>query len=188
MVGQTQSVNLPLVNATQSLLAGAQNAFLAVYSVPLTTAPVTPTGLTATAGNAAVTLNWTASSGATSYNVYRGTTAGGESATPLATGIATASYSDTAVTNGTRYYYKVAAVNGGGNSAESAEASAIPQPTASTAPTSLTATAGNASVTLNWTASSGATSYNVYRGTTAGGESATPLATGITAVSYPDTT
>ena len=77
VVGQTQSVNLPLVNATQSILAGAQNAFLAVYSVPLTTAPVTPTGLTATPGNASVTLNWTVSSGATSYIVYRGATAGG---------------------------------------------------------------------------------------------------------------
>jgi fibronectin type 3 domain-containing protein len=188
VAGQTQSVNLPLVNATQSILAGAQNAFLAVYSVSLTTAPVTPSGLTATPGSASVTLNWTVSSGATSYNVYRGTTAGGESATPLATGIATASYSDIAVTNGTKYYYKVAAVNGGGNSAESAEASATPQATAPAAPTSLTATPGNASVTLNWTASSGATSYNVYRGITAGGESATPLATGIASVSYPDTT
>jgi hypothetical protein len=187
VAGQTQSVNLPLMNATQSVLAGAQNAFLAVYSVQQTTAPVTPTGLTAAPGNASVTLNWTASSGATSYNVYRGTTAGGESATPLATGITAASYSDTAVRNGTKYYYKVAAVNGGGNSAESAEASATPQPTAPAAPTSLTAAAGNASVTLNWIASTGATSYDVYRGTTAGGESATPLATGITSVSYPDT-
>ena len=126
-------------------------------------------------------------SGAVSYNVYRGITAGGESGTAIVTGLTAASYSDTTVTNGTKYYYKVAASNTAGTGAQSAEASATPEPPAPAAPTGLTATAGNASVTLNWTASSGATSYNVYRGTTAGGESATPLATGITAVSYPDT-
>src|SRR5207248_10817492 len=42
----------------------------------------------------------------------------------------------------------------------------------STAPT-LTATAGTGAVDLSWTAVSGATSYDVYRGTTAGGESTT---------------
>ncbi|MCA1607668.1 MAG: hypothetical protein LC775_19875, partial [Acidobacteria bacterium] len=39
--------------------------------------PAAPTGLTATAGNAQVALSWTASSGATSYNVKRSTTSGG---------------------------------------------------------------------------------------------------------------
>src|SRR5216684_2312271 len=43
--------------------------------------PPTPTGLAATARNASVALSWNASSGATSYNVYRGTTAGGEGST-----------------------------------------------------------------------------------------------------------
>src|SRR5690349_16949377 len=37
------------------------------------------------------------------------------------------------------------------------------------APTGLSATAGNASVALAWTASSGATSYKVSRSTTSGG-------------------
>jgi fibronectin type 3 domain-containing protein len=166
---------------------GASSQSTEASATPQPPAPAAPTGLTATAGNAAVTLNWTASSGATSYNVYRGTTAGGESSTPLATGITSVSYPDTAVTNGTTYYYKVAAVNGGGTSSQSTETSATPQLAAPVAPTGLTATAGNASVTLGWIAASGATSYNVYRGTTAGGESVTPLATAITAVSYPDT-
>jgi hypothetical protein len=88
--------------------------------------PSAPTGLTATAGNASVELNWTVSPGATSYNVYRGTTAGGESATAIATGVTTTSYTDTTVTNGTPYYYKVAAVNSAGTSPMSNEASATP--------------------------------------------------------------
>jgi hypothetical protein len=150
-------------------------------------APPAPTGLTATAGSASVSLSWTASTGATSYNVYRGTTSGGEGATPIATGITTTSYPDTGLTNGQEYFYEVAAVNSAGTSAMSNEASATPEAPAPPAPTGLTATAGTASVSLSWTASTGATSYNVYRGTTAGGESATPIATGITTTAYPDT-
>ena len=76
-------------------------------------APAAPTGLVATAGNTQVGLAWSASSGATSYNVYRSTTAGGEGSTPIATGIASTSYINTGLTNGTAYYYKVAAVNAG---------------------------------------------------------------------------
>ena len=86
-----------------------------------------PTALTATGGNSQVTLGWTASAGATSYNVYRGTTSGGESTTPIATGVTGTSYADTAVTNGTTYYYTVKAINAGGTSAASNEASATPK-------------------------------------------------------------
>jgi hypothetical protein len=85
-----------------------------------------PTGLTATAGNAQATLSWTASTGATSYNVYRGTTSGGEAGTPVATGVTTTSYTDTGLTNGVTYYYKVAAVSAGGVSAQSSEANTTP--------------------------------------------------------------
>jgi len=51
--------------------------------------PAAPTGLTATAGNAYVSLSWTASSGASSYNIYRATSSGGEGGTPYQTGITT---------------------------------------------------------------------------------------------------
>jgi hypothetical protein len=91
-----------------------------------TTVPSAPTGLTATAGNTQITLAWTASSGAASYNVYRGTSAGGESSTPIATGVTTVNYTNTGLTNGTTYYYKVKAVNSAGTSGYSNEASAIP--------------------------------------------------------------
>jgi len=88
--------------------------------------PSTPTGVVATAGNAQVSLSWSASSGATSYNVYRATTAGGEGTTPIAMGIASTSYTNTGLTNGTTYYYKVAAVNASGTSAQSTEVNAKP--------------------------------------------------------------
>jgi len=45
-------------------------------------APPAPTGLTATAGSGQVALSWNAASGASYYNLYRGTSPGGEGATP----------------------------------------------------------------------------------------------------------
>jgi cellulose 1,4-beta-cellobiosidase len=160
---------------------------VAIENPATTGAPPAPTGLTATGGNAQVVLNWTASSGATSYNVYRGTAAGGESASAIATGVGTTSYTDPGLTNGTTYYYEVAAVNASGTSAKSNEASATPQSGSSPpAPTGLTATAGFRQVALGWNASSGATSYKVYRGTTSGGEGSTAIGT-ATSTSYTDT-
>jgi|GEM_PF-1910930 len=57
------------------------------------------------------------------------------------------------------------------------------------APASLTATAGNGSVTLTWPASSYATSYTVYRSTTNGsGYAALSAGTGISGTTFTDTT
>src|SRR5439155_16458302 len=79
-----------------------------------TNPPAAPTNLVATAGNGQVGLSWSASSGATSYNVKRSTTSGGPYTTiasPTTTG-----YTDTGVTNGTTYYYVASAVNTAGES------------------------------------------------------------------------
>lgn len=151
-------------------------------------APAAPTGLAATPGNTQVSLSWNASAGATSYNVYRGTTANGESTTPIATGIVTTGYTNTGLTNGTTYYYKVKAVNASGTSGYSNEASAVPTGgSAPAAPTGLAATPGNTQISLSWSASSGATSYEIYRGTTSNGQNATPIASGVTATNYTNT-
>ncbi|MBP2631260.1 MAG: hypothetical protein H6Q70_1888 [Firmicutes bacterium] len=60
-------------------------------------------------------------------------------------------------------------------------------PTATvTAPTNLTATAGDSQVILSWTAVDGATSYTVKRSTTSGGTYET-IASGVTDTNYVDT-
>lgn len=147
--------------------------------------PSAPTGLTATAGNASVSLSWGASSGAMSYAVRRSTTSGSGYASIAST--SSTSFTDTGVSNGTTYYYVVTASNSAGTSGNSSQASATPSGGVTTpaAPTGLTATAGNASVALSWSASSGATSYTLLRSTTSGSGYASLTTTSGT--SYTDT-
>ncbi len=98
-------------------------------------APYAASGLTATGGTGQVTLSWTAGSGATSYNLYRATASGGESAiAPVVTGITGTSYTNTSLNNGTTYYYQVVAVNASGVSGFSPEAKATTSGTSITDP------------------------------------------------------
>ncbi len=131
--------------------------------------PAAPTGLNANAGNATVGLMWNGVTGATSYNVKRSNTNGG----PYTTVSSPSSplFTDNSVTNGTTYYYVVSAVGTGGESGYSSQVAATPvNPiTIPSAPTGLSAKAGNANVALTWSGSTGATSYNIKRATVSGG-------------------
>jgi Fibronectin type III domain len=167
-------------------------AFLAGCGLPHNSHPAAPvpTNLAATAGDSVVTLTWTASSGAVGYNVKRATASGGpytKLGSPTSPG-----YTDSTVTNGTTYYYVVSSLNPG-ESANSAEVAATPKgPTAPpAAPTNLAATAGDTTITLTWTASTGATSYHVKRSSTSGGpytQIAAPTATTYTDTGLTDGT
>ncbi|MDB6019426.1 MAG: Glucan endo,3-beta-D-glucosidase [Pedosphaera sp.] len=86
--------------------------------------PATPTGLTANAvSSSQINLAWTASSGATSYNVKRATVSGGPYST-VAPGVTSTSYSDTGLTASQTYFYVVSAVNANGETPNSSEANA----------------------------------------------------------------
>jgi len=90
--------------------------------------PAAPTGLKAVAGNNQVSLSWTASSGASTYNVKRTLTSSLNYAL-VASGVTATSFTDTTVTNGTTYFYVVSADNTAGESPNSNEASATPTTT-----------------------------------------------------------
>jgi DNA/RNA endonuclease G (NUC1)/fibronectin type 3 domain-containing protein len=132
--------------------------------------PNAPTGLVATPGNAHVALAWNSVPGATSYTVKRSTTSG-TGYTNIATP-GTNSYDDVTAVNGTTYFYVVSATNATGEGTNSAEVSATPNAPPAT-PAGLAATPGPSHVQLNWTATPGATSYNVKRSTTMGSGYAT---------------
>jgi predicted phage tail protein len=154
-------------------------------------APDAPVNLAATPADSSADLTWAApasdgGSPITGYNVYEGTSAGGESATPvndtpLAADATT--FHVPGLTNGTQYFFVVKAVNAVGEGAASNEADATPAgpgATAPDAPVDLSATAGDGSAVLGWSApasdgGSPLTGYNVYEGTSAGGESTTPV-------------
>src|SRR5450631_3423812 len=193
--GTTYYYKVAAVNAVGTSPQSAQA--IAMPQLVQATVPAAPAGLVALGGSSSVGLSWSTpvsdgGSAITGYNVFRGTTAGGESATAVATNVKATSFTDTGLTNATTYYYKVAAVNAVGTSPSSGEASATPQATAPSAPLTLVASGGNASVALSWSApttdgGSGLTGYNVYRGTSAGGESATAVATNVIVTSFTDT-
>lgn len=142
--------------------------------------PAKPTTTAAVAGNTQVSVSWSAVTGATSYNIYYGTAAG---VTTGGTKVvnATSPYAITGLTNSTAYYFVVTAVNAGGESALSDEASATPLPPAPAKPSGIVVSGGDTQATVSWTAVSGAASYNIYYGTTAGVTISSPTkVTGVT--------
>ena len=163
-----------MANSCVRAVERASRRFATFTQAMRRTKPTAATSLAPTAGNAQVVLSWTASTGATSYNIYRSTTSGGEGSTAYKTGVTAATFTDTGLTNGTTYYYEVTAVNTGGESGKTSEVSATPVATVPAAPTGLSATAGNAQVVLSWTASTGAVSYNIYRARPAAVKEALP--------------
>src|SRR5579859_8040890 len=128
------------------------------------------------------TLTWAVSSGATSYDVYFGTT----SSPALVKTVTTTSYQPGTLGSKVVYYWKVVAKNASG-STSSAVWSFTTDPPATgvpSAPGSPSPASGGINVsttpTLTWAASSGATSYDVYFGTS----SSPVLAKNVTATSY----
>jgi hypothetical protein len=153
-----------------------------------------PTALSATGGNAQVSLTWTApsyngGSAITDYAVQYSTNSGSTWTSASRTASTTASQVVSSLTNGTAYVFRVAAINANGTGTYTTASSSVTPtaPTPPNAPTSLTATAGNAQIALAWTApsapgTSAITGYTVEY--TPSGGSAQTVSTGSTGTSY----
>ncbi|MFA5773667.1 MAG: peptidoglycan-binding protein, partial [Candidatus Paceibacterota bacterium] len=79
-------------------------------------APPVPTGLSATASDVSAVLSWTASAGATKYDIYKKVGAD----YPYLAQTTSTSYTATGLTNGTIYYFKVSALDSSSPNKESA--------------------------------------------------------------------
>ena len=144
--------------------------------------PPVPTNLNVTAtGSSQVSLSWIAPNSRiapSQYNIYEGTSSGGESPVPVGNSTST-SGTVTGLASGTTYYFDVTAVyclKTGCESTPSNEVSTTTSFSVPGAPTGLIATpAGNSAIHLSWTApapTAGAlvTGYKVYDGTSSGTE------------------
>src|SRR5437867_3533857 len=161
----------PLVTSSPSNTASATTA-------SNITAPHPPTGLTATAASSSqINLGWTAptnngGSAITGYKIYRSTSSGTETGYVNLGNVT--SYTNTGLTNGITYFYKVRAVNRAEQCRVSNEASATP-PTIPSAPQNLQAAVGGKSITISWqppssNGGSAITGYKIYRSTSSGSE------------------
>lgn len=150
---------------TVALQAGGSKS--AIFDV-VAAVPAAPSSLTATSiSTTQINLSWTDNSNTeTGFKIERKTGSGGTWSQIHTTATGATSYQNTGLTSNTQYYYRVRATNGGSvNSGYSNEANAW---TRHLAPGSLTATAGDATVTLSWSLVSGAT-YTIKRATAIGG-------------------
>ena len=167
------------VKATNVIGTGLESTPSAPVTPTAPTLPAAPTGVTAAPFNGGATVSWTApSNGGSPISSYTITPYIGSAAqTPtIVSGSPPATSANvTGLTNGTAYTFTVTATNGVGTGpASSASAPVTPTgPTAPGAPSGVTATAGNASATVSWTAPSNGgsliTSYTItpYVGSTA---------------------
>ncbi len=122
--GSTPALGSVPLGSSFAFDTGTAGQVKLIVTSNLLAAPFAPTNLLAAATNQLVTLTWSPSATATSYNVKRGTTSGG-AYTTLAN-VAVTNYADTTVANGTTYFYVVSALNGGGEGTNSTEVSATP--------------------------------------------------------------
>ena len=124
--------------------------------IPVEGVPSAPTGLTASAGDGRVTLRWSApsrdgGSSITRYE-YRYREEDGDYGgwVTVSGGASSTSTTVTGLDNGTSYEFQVRARSDIGPGPESNTASATLAESVPGAPTGLTATGGDGSVTLNW--------------------------------------
>jgi len=173
---QNYTVNIPTTIGSSTAFLGftggtggqttTQDILTWSYSVTPTNPPAAPSGLTVTpASGTQMNLSWT--DNATNeggFKIERKTGSGGTYAQVGVTGANLTTFSDSALSGGLDYYYRVRATNAAGDSAYSAEAHALtPVPPATPVNTVVTLVTST-QVNLSWTdLADNETGYKVLR-------------------------
>ena len=164
-VSTTSYINSGLSNGTQydyaisAVNASGASPYSYVSAMPLSPIPPTPTNLLASSYNRnPVSLSWGAVPGATSYDVFRSTSPISNAAPnfPI-TSVSSNSWTDTTASQGTLYYYAVAAKYNGARSDFSNQANVTPLAT----PTGFISIPGTIRCFLSWNPVAGAANYVV---------------------------
>ena len=133
--------------------------------------PPVPANVKAVAGDKSITVSWSASAGASTYNVYQSS---GGSAYALAKSTNTTSVTISNLTNDIAYSFEVTAVGTGGPSAKSAPVTATPAGVSITA--GPTVTRSGTTATIKWTTNIASKSQVDYGTTTTLGTTVTNAA------------
>ncbi len=158
-IGQSE-ITIAATNAS-----GTGTATLILNAISNAT-PAAPTSAAAAVVNTTqINLTWAASANATSYSVKRSLTSGG-TYTTIQAGITGTSFMDVSPEPEVNNYYVITALTGDKESGNSNEVFASVPPAAPAQPNVVNK---SNEVDLSWNSASGATTYNVKRGTVSGG-------------------
>ncbi|MBX7101480.1 MAG: fibronectin type III domain-containing protein [Myxococcaceae bacterium] len=171
------------VGLTTGLTDGNAVPLAAPVSWKFTTSSSAPANLRTVVGNHAVTLQWDAVPGATSYAIFRSATPTG---TPTVFTARGQSFTDNNATNGLSAYYQVVAQTPFGLTPASSQLLTTPSPSKALPPSTPNATGYRTTALVNWSAVSGATGYTLWRATTSGGPY-TSVVTGSSTTTFLDT-
>ncbi|MEK5468799.1 S-layer homology domain-containing protein [Paenibacillus sp. FSL R7-0210] len=121
-----------------------------VSATPQVPAPGVPVLGPATPGDARISLTWDPVIGSTGYKIFKSTTSGAYGSEEASVSGSVYGYDVMGLTNGTSYYFVIRATNPGGDSTFSNEVSTTPR-TVPSAPTGVTAVAGDGQATVSFT-------------------------------------
>jgi alpha-tubulin suppressor-like RCC1 family protein len=153
-VALTMSVPAPvdvpgLSGPVRAIAAGAYTSF-AIAGAAVVSAPGAPTAVSASAGDSAATVSWTAPAddGGSPITSYTVTAAPGGATATVPAGSTSATM--TGLANGTAYTFTVRATNDQGDSVESSPSTAVTPVGAPGAPTSVTGASRVGAIRVTW--------------------------------------
>ena len=184
--GQSVSYQLMITNGLRMVVVNYEVISSTIQNVQIQSVPESPSYLSINPSNGVVYLSWEAGndggSPITQYEIYRGTSSGGEVPFATCTGTSYEDFTpaiwDTVNNCWQRYFYKITAWNAHGEGISSYEVSGAPLPpaTAPSPPQSLLAAQSAGAVALSWGVPvsdgySPVVAYRLYRGPSSGTES-----------------
>ncbi len=147
----------------------------AVSATPVDLPPAAPVGLSASPGSKQISLSWTANieSDVTGYMIYRSASQNGTYTMINTVNAPTTTYTNTGLSDGTTYWYKIKAYDAGSNESLLSAAVSATTSTIPAAPRNVEADDGPSqnAITISWSANTEpeVAYYDIYRSTSQNG-------------------